>query len=84
LPLQRTTGTSKTIGSIIRGFKIGVAKWYRKKSPNFVVWQRNYYERVIRHEKELFETRQYIINNPINWELDENYRSGGKQIDWSG
>jgi hypothetical protein len=44
-------GTSKTIGSIIRGFKIGVTKWFRQKSPDFVVWQRNYYERVIRGEK---------------------------------
>jgi len=44
-------GTSKTIGSIIRGFKIGVTKWFREKSPDFVVWQRNYYERVIRGEK---------------------------------
>jgi putative transposase len=71
-------GTSKTIGSIIRGFKIGVTKWFRQKSPDFVVWQRNYYERVIRGEKELFEMRQYIINNPANWEMDENYFRRGK------
>ncbi len=62
LPLRRTTGTSKTIGSIVRGFKIGVTKWSHQKSPDFVVWQRNYFERIILHEKELHETRQYIIN----------------------
>lgn len=75
---ERKMGTSKTIGSIIRGFKIGVTKWFRQKSPDFVVWQRNYYERVIRGEKELFEMRQYIINNPANWEMDENYFRRGK------
>ena len=78
LPLQRTIGASKTVGSIIRGFKIGVTKWFRHKSPDFVVWQRNYYERIIRNEKELFETQQYIMNNPVNWEMDENYRCRDK------
>jgi len=34
---ERKMGTSKTIGSIIRGFKIGVTKWFRQKSPDFVV-----------------------------------------------
>ncbi|MDD5191078.1 MAG: transposase [Dehalococcoidales bacterium] len=33
------------------------------------VWQRNYYERVIRTEKELNAVRQYISANPANWEL---------------
>jgi putative transposase len=66
-------GTSKTIGSIIRGFKIGVTKWCRQKSTDFVVWQRNYYERVIRDDNELNQIRQYVANNPVNWEMDENY-----------
>ncbi len=35
------------------------------KSP---VWQRNYYEHIIRNDKELYETRKYIRNNPIRWE----------------
>ncbi len=33
-------------------------------------WQRSYYERVIRNERELEAVRQYILNNPMNWELD--------------
>jgi REP element-mobilizing transposase RayT len=35
------------------------------------VWQRNYYERVIRNEIELKRIREYIINNPINWEIEK-------------
>ncbi len=35
------------------------------------VWQRNYYERVIRNEKELFQIREYIQNNPRQWDLDK-------------
>ena len=36
------------------------------------IWQRNYYEHVIRNEDDLNQTREYILNNPINWEDDEN------------
>jgi putative transposase len=64
-------GTSKTIGAIIRGYKIGVTKWFRKNTNNYLVWQRNYYEHIIRNEKSLEQIRRYIINNPFNWQYDE-------------
>jgi len=34
-------------------------------------WQRNYYEHIIRNENELNQIHQYIIDNPLNWETDE-------------
>jgi putative transposase len=40
-------------------------------------WQRNYYERVIRSEEDCQIVRQYIINNPVQWEMDEHYIVGG-------
>lgn len=42
-----------------------------RKIKGIPVWQRNYYEHIIRNENELFRIRNYIINNPINWEYDE-------------
>ena len=33
-------------------------------------WQRSFYDRIIRNDKELFNIRQYITNNPLQWELD--------------
>ena len=63
-------GTSKTIGSVIRGFKIGVTKWIRQHTRIDHVWQRNYYEHVIRDEDELNLVREYIQNNPKRWDLD--------------
>ena len=75
-PLQPTSsrphGTSKTIGSMVRGFKIGVTKWMRQHTPTLEVWQRNYYEHVIRDESELNRVREYIANNPVYWLSDEN------------
>lgn len=39
------------------------------------LWQRNYYEHVIRKDSELHEVREYIVNNPAKWELDKYYNS---------
>ena len=71
-PHRRTPprGTSKTIGSVIRGFKIGATKWFRSRNPDAVVWQRNYYEHIVRHDNELNHIREYILNNPMQWEFD--------------
>ncbi len=44
------------------------------------VWQRNYYEHIIRSEDELNRVRQYIISNPVKWEEDiENPMNRGKE-----
>ena len=39
------------------------------------LWQRNYYERVIRSEVELLKVRQFAIDNPAKWEDDPNHPS---------
>ena len=63
-------GTSRTIGSIVRGFKIGVTKWFRQNTSRGVAWQRNYYEHIIRDETSLRQIREYIVANPQRWSLD--------------
>jgi REP element-mobilizing transposase RayT len=67
-PLFRSP--SRTIGSIIRGFKIGVTKWCRQNANIYTVWQRNYYEHILRNDHALHRIRQYIVDNPTKWELD--------------
>ena len=61
---------SKTIGSIVRGFKVGVTKWFRENGRIDEVWQRNYYEHIIRDDESLNRIREYIQNNPIQWTYD--------------
>ena len=61
---------SRTIGSIIRGFKIGVTKWLRLNMNIPTIWQRNYHEHIIRDEDDLCRIREYIVNNPLQWEVD--------------
>lgn len=69
-PPHRQRGTSQTIGSIIRGFKIGVTKWFRANTEIYTVWQRNYYEHIIRNDISLQRIRQYIADNPLQWNMD--------------
>jgi hypothetical protein len=41
------------------------------------VWQEDYFERIIRDEKELLSIRDYILSNPLRWKLDrENPEAG--------
>ena len=67
---QHLRGTSKTIGSIVRGFKIGVIKLARRNTGTNIVWQRNYYEHIIRNEEDLNTIRRYIMENPLRWHID--------------
>ena len=41
------------------------------KPFNRRIWQRNYYEHIIRNEKEYLQIQEYIRNNPANWEEDK-------------
>jgi len=60
------------VGAIIRGFKFATAKRINRVrgTPRRPVWQRNYYEHIIRHDKGLNRIRQYIVDNPRQWHLD--------------
>jgi len=57
---------SQNLGSIIRGFKVGVTKNVRKKNPNFS-WQKDYHDRIIMDQKAFDNISRYIINNPKNY-----------------
>jgi len=65
---------SKTIGSIARGYKIGVTKWVRQNTNIYKLWQRNFYEHVIRNENSYNKITEYILTNPLKWEFDRFYQ----------
>jgi REP element-mobilizing transposase RayT len=60
------------LGDIVRAFKARVTIETRRSTGNLAVpiWQRNYYEHVIRSDEELNRIRQYITDNPSNWDVD--------------
>ncbi|MBZ0304818.1 MAG: transposase [Anaerolineae bacterium] len=61
------------LSKIIQGFKTFSAKRINqiRKLRGIPVWQRNFYEHVIRNEQDLSRIREYIINNPAKWTEDE-------------
>ena len=60
---------------IVRGFKTFSARRINESrgTRGRTVWQRNYYERVIRDERELSRIREYIVQSPQNWETDKDH-----------
>jgi putative transposase len=62
----------QSIGALMAGFKSAVTKHINeiRHTPGVAVWQRNYYEHIIRADDELLEVRQYILANPAKWALD--------------
>jgi putative transposase len=65
---------SGSLGEIVRMFKSLSTKRINglRGAPGLPVWQRNYYERVVRDDDELQRVRQYILDNPAKWAEDLN------------
>ncbi|MDP2143893.1 MAG: transposase [Gallionella sp.] len=61
-----------TVGDIVRAYKArcthGINRLRGMQSVS--IWQRNYYEHIIRSESSLQEIREYIANNPAQWAID--------------
>jgi REP element-mobilizing transposase RayT len=57
---------------IVRAFKSFSTRRINEHrgTPHTPVWQRNYYEHIIRSEQSLNQIREYIANNPAQWDLD--------------
>jgi putative transposase len=86
-PTERFGGpVPGSLPTILRSFKSGAARRVNclRRTPGGRVWQRGYYERVIRNERELSAVRRYVLENPLKWELDPDNlasanKSGGRQ-----
>ena len=65
---------SGSIGTIVGNYKMLVTKrvkaMLKATGTDMRVWQRGYWERIIRNERELNATREYIRNNPVRWQED--------------
>jgi putative transposase len=72
-PLRQAHGTQPgSVAAIMQNFKsVSTRKINRSRAtPGMPVWQRDYYEHIIRDEDDLCRIREYIVNNPLQWEVD--------------
>ena len=75
---RAATRAALTVGNVVGAFKslftveyiqgVKESQWPRFRSR---VWQRNYYEHVIRDEPDLARVRRYIDENPLRWAFDD-------------
>ena len=71
-PLRGRSVISKVVGYI----KMNSSKKIHNINPEINIWQRSYYDHIIRNEDDLFEKQNYIINNPAKWVEDEYFTEG--------
>lgn len=67
-------GCTDTVTKIIGLFKSGVSR-----EAGSSVWQRSFYDHVIRNEEDYRMIWQYIDNNPAKWAMDQYYYQGGSR-----
>ncbi len=61
-----------SVSKIVQQFKSVCTKEVRSKlNKDINLWQRSFYDRVIRNEKELYNIRRYIETNPAKWEIEK-------------
>ena len=65
--------TGKSISSFVAGFKSIVTKRINelRNTPKLPFWQSRFHDRIVRNEIELYNIRNYIKNNPMNWTGDD-------------
>jgi len=61
----------RSLGSFIAGFKASVTSQAGRELNAANIWQRNYYEHIIRNENELKNIWNYIDTNPLRWQEDQ-------------
>ena len=64
--------TSGSLGAVVGNFKSGVTRRINslRRTPGHRVWQRGYYEHIVRDHHELERIRTYIRENPARWAED--------------
>ncbi len=72
-----------SLGQIVAYYKYESTKLANQSSASAArrLWQPSYYEHVVRNEKDLDRIREYIINNPLQWALDEENPDNPKRDD---
>lgn len=75
LSAQQRGVPASSLGSIINQFKGAVSRsvWSNLMHSRTQIWQRNYYDHIVRDEASLNEIRKYIIENPARWHNDSLY-----------
>lgn len=80
-PKPDVRGKRHGLPEIVRGFKTFSARRINRLrgTTGTPVWQRNYYEHIVRNEEDLCRIREYVAGNPARWPLDAENPSNVRQ-----
>lgn len=72
----------KSLDQLIGAFKTVSAKHINqlRQTPGAPVWQRNYYDHIVRNDRELNAIRRYIRDNPAKWTLDRDNAGNTRRL----
>jgi putative transposase len=71
-PFGQSSVPSSSLSAVVRSFKSAVTRLSRVRLDlQRDVWERNYFERIIRDGKGFDEATRYILENPLKWEMDK-------------
>ena len=71
----RADGTRSLLAKAVGYLKMNSSKRIHERHPELQLWQRGYYEHVIRNEKDHLEICEYMENNPARWVEDRYYQA---------
>jgi REP element-mobilizing transposase RayT len=72
--VQLTSPDEHSLATVVSSFKSAVTRRARESKlihQREFVWQRGYFDHIVRSEVSLMALRQYIVDNPVKWNLDE-------------
>ncbi|GAA5521273.1 transposase [Aliifodinibius salicampi] len=71
---------SKSLSMIINHFKGAVTRWCNAHEYEYFAWQSRFYDHIIRNERALKRIRQYIFDNPLQWQKGKRDRNTDSNI----
>ena len=74
--MSKISPKAGSLGAIVRSYKSAVTRWCGMNNQPFFDWQERYFDEIIRDEQSLDRIRTYIVNNPANWDKDQENQPG--------
>ncbi|ACK69880.1 conserved hypothetical protein [Gloeothece citriformis PCC 7424] len=70
--MSKMSPKAGSLSSIVRSYKAAVTHWCKQNGYDNFAWQPRFYEHIIRADDSLNTTREYIVNNPLQWQNNQN------------
>ena len=74
--LSKISPKAGSLSVVIRSYKAAVTRWCNMNGYSNFAWQQRFFDKIIRADGSVDKIREYMINNPLKWEYENNNSSG--------